>query len=141
MTDTITLQAFSVAPEGTTTTTREKPSADTFQAYVDGSSLGNPGPAGWAVVLRERDAPGEPITTRVIVGSAVHATNNAMELEAATMALTSLPLDARGTVWSDAKYVVDGLNEWLPKWERNGWKGSKGKPVKNMREWLTLAAL
>lgn len=133
--------APSMAPMQTPTTTREKPSADTFKAYVDGSSLGNPGPAGWAVVMLERDAPGEPVRTRVVVGSADRATNNAMELEAATMALTSLPLDARGTIWSDATYVVDGLNEWLPKWERNGWKGSKGKLVKNMSEWRTLAAL
>ncbi|RIX99523.1 ribonuclease HI [Aureimonas flava] len=140
MTDTTTFNAPPVAPGGTLMTTRGKPSADTFKAYVDGSSLNNPGPAGWAVVLLEREAPGTPITRRALVGSEERATNNVMELEAATRALTALPLDARGTIWSDSTYVVDGANEWVPKWERNGWKKSKSKPVANVPEWLRLVA-
>lgn len=115
--------------------TREKLIADTFTAYADGSSLGNPGPGGWAVIIT---GSGE---RRVVIGSAKVASNNQMELTAATNALTSLPLDAVGVIHCDSEYVVKGLNDWLPGWKRRGWYTSKGKPVANAEYWRTLEAL
>lgn len=136
------ISAPAVAPTETEADTPGRPAADTFTAYADGSSLGNPGPGGWAVVLIEGgDTDRPPHRRRLVIGSAQRATNNVMELEAATMTLTSLSPDDRGTVWSDSEYVVKGLNEWLPGWERRAWRTSAGKAVANVQHWRLLADL
>jgi ribonuclease HI len=113
-----------------------KPQADTFTVYADGSSLNNPGPAGWAVLIVRPDGSRE-----TVVGSETRATNNQMELRATIEALQVLPPDARGVVLCDSEYVVKGLTEWRNGWEARGWRNSKGQPVANADLWRTLFGL
>jgi ribonuclease HI len=101
-------------------------------AYTDGSCLGNPGPGGWAVLLRSADGErelsgGEPLTT-----------NNRMELMAAIMALEALETPCEVILTTDSQYVRQGITEWLPVWSRRGWKTTSGDPVKNRDLWERL---
>ncbi|TCT00069.1 RNase HI [Pseudofulvimonas gallinarii] len=102
--------------------------------HTDGACLGNPGPGGWAAVLsyagRERELSGaEPDTT-----------NNRMELMAAISALEALTRDCRVSLYTDSRYVQQGISEWLPRWQARGWRTADGKPVKNVDLWQRLAA-
>jgi len=110
--------------------------ADAFVAYADGSSLHNPGPAGWAVLIVHPDG-----TEQMRVGSEPHATNNQMELRAAIEALQALPHGASGVIHCDSEYVVRGVTEWRLAWERRGWRNSKGQPVANADLWRALHRL
>ncbi|BAF87527.1 ribonuclease H [Azorhizobium caulinodans ORS 571] len=114
----------------------EKPQADAFVVYADGSSLQNPGPAGWAVLVIPPH--GGPQT---FAGSEPWATNNQMELRAAIEALNVLPMDAAGVIRCDSEYVVKGVSDWRSGWERRGWRNSKGQPVANADLWRTLYRL
>lgn len=105
------------------------------ELYTDGACRGNPGPGGWGVLLRwggheKRLHGGERLTT-----------NNRMELMAAIRGLEALTRASRVTITTDSQYVRNGLTQWLPKWERNGWKTADRKPVKNVDLWQTLVAL
>jgi len=113
-----------------------KPHTDTFTVYADGSSLHNPGPAGWAVLIIH---PGGSRTA--LAGSEAQATNNQMELRAAVEALQVLPRDASGILCCDSEYVVNGVTIWRKGWEMRGWRNSKGQPVANAEIWRTLHAL
>jgi ribonuclease HI len=113
-----------------------KSDTDTFTVYVDGSSLHNPGPAGWAVLIIH---PGGSRTT--LAGSEAQATNNQMELRAAIEALQALPRDASGVLYCDSEYVVNGVTVWRRGWETRGWRNSKGQPVANAEIWRALHAL
>lgn len=100
--------------------------------YTDGACRGNPGPGGWGVLLRygeceKRLCGGEPATT-----------NNRMELTAAIQALEALTQPCAVTLFTDSKYVMQGLNEWLPGWKQRGWKTADKKPVKNQDLWQRL---
>ena len=100
--------------------------------FTDGACSGNPGPGGWAAILRygahEKElSGGEPATT-----------NNRMELMAVIKALQALNRSARATIHTDSRYVMDGLTKWLPRWKANGWKTADKKPVKNEDLWRTL---
>lgn len=117
-------------------TDRGKPQTDAHRAYADGSSLYNPGPAGWAVLIIKPDG-----TRQTVVGSAAMATNNAMELRAAIEALKALPSDATGQLLSDSEYVVKGVTSWRKGWEAKGWRNAKGQPVANADLWRTLFLL
>lgn len=110
--------------------------ADAYVVYADGSSLHNPGPAGWAVLIIRPDGSRE-----TLVGSEAQATNNAMELRAAIEALNALPQDASEAIFCDSEYVVKGVNEWRRGWEARGWRNSKGQPVANAGLWRTLFRL
>lgn len=104
------------------------------EAHTDGACLGNPGPGGWGVLLRygarERElSGGEPDTT-----------NNRMELMAGIMALETLTEPCEVTLYTDSKYVQQGISEWLPNWIRRGWKTAGGAPVKNQDLWERLHA-
>jgi len=106
----------------------------TVEIHTDGACLGNPGPGGWAALLRcagkERElAGGEPATT-----------NNRMELMAAIAALEALKQPCEVVLHSDSKYVLQGISEWLPNWLRRGWKTAGGEPVKNQDLWQRLHA-
>ena len=93
-----------------------------IEVYTDGSCLGNPGPGGWAYIINEF----------IGRGGAKVTTNNAMEMTAVIKALEKcieLGHDTV-TVYTDSNYVKMGLLEWSKNWERNGWKTSKGEPVK-----------
>ena len=104
------------------------------EIHTDGACLGNPGPGGWAALLRyggrERElSGGEPATT-----------NNRMELMAAIMALEALTTACKARLHTDSRYVQQGIGEWLPNWLRRGWKTSGGDPVKNRDLWERLHA-
>ena len=101
----------------------------------DGSCLGNPGPGGWAAVIRSDS--GEQ---RILTGGEPRTTNNQMELTAAIRGLEALPAGERAVVLCDSKYVVQGITSWLPAWVRRGWKTAAGRPVKNADLWRRLKA-
>lgn len=105
------------------------------EIFSDGSCLGNPGNGGWAYILRynghEKSASGAQKDT----------TNNQMELKGAINALGALKEPCEVELFTDSSYVVNGINSWLAKWQKNGFKGSDKKPVKNIELWGQLASL
>ena len=128
-----TTSSSSAAAAMTTSTSTTTP-AQAVQAFTDGACLGNPGPGGWAALLRyggrERElSGGEPDTT-----------NNRMELLAAISALEGLSRPCQIDLYTDSRYVQQGIQSWLPRWRSNGWRTSDGKPVKNQDLWQRLAA-
>lgn len=104
------------------------------QIHTDGACLGNPGPGGWGALLRYGR------TEREISGGEAHTTNNRMELMAAIMALEALKSPCEVTLFTDSKYVQQGIGEWLPNWLRRNWKTAGGDPVKNQDLWVRLHA-
>ncbi len=105
-----------------------------IRAACDGSCLGNPGPGGWAAVLRLPT--GEE---RVLTGGEAETTNNRMELVAAIHALDALPENEAAEILCDSTYVIQGVEQWVPRWIRRGWMTSKKQPVKNRDLWMRLA--
>ena len=117
-----------------------KPGLPFVQLFTDGSSRGNPGPGGWAFILRH-PATG---TEREESGGIELATNNQMELQAVISGLAALKRETRVEVVTDSKYVAQGASEWMPKWKANGWRRREGKswkPVKNEDLWRRLDEL
>jgi ribonuclease HI len=104
------------------------------EIYTDGACRGNPGPGGWAALLRYGD------TEKTLHGAEAQTTNNRMELMAAIMALESLKRACRVSLTTDSEYVKKGLLEWLPGWKRRGWKTAAKQPVKNVDLWQRLEA-
>ena len=102
--------------------------------YTDGACSGNPGPGGWGAVLRHGDV------VKELHGGEHSTTNNRMELLAAISALEALTRPAPVQLYTDSKYVLDGITKWLPGWQRNGWKTSSKQPVKNVDLWQRLVA-
>lgn len=106
-------------------------------AYTDGACSGNPGPGGWGVLLLAKD--GERVVKeRTLSGGEAETTNNRMELTAAIEALNALKSASKVTLYTDSKYVMDGINEWMPNWKKRGWKTAARKPVKNKDLWQAL---
>ena len=108
--------------------------------YTDGACKGNPGPGGWAFVLEH------PQSGKILerFGSEPNTTNNRMELQAVIEGLKTLTKPSDVTLVSDSKYVLQGLEDWMPKWKRDGWRrreGSSFKPVKNVDLWQELDRL
>lgn len=102
------------------------------EIFTDGACRGNPGPGGWAAVIRsgahEKElAGGEPDTT-----------NNRMELIAAIRALEALKRPCAVVVHTDSNYVKDGITRWIHGWQKNGWRTADRKPVKNAELWQAL---
>lgn len=108
-----------------------------FELFTDGACSGNPGPGGWAFVLR---GPGLPSDIEVS-GGEPETTNNRMELLAVIRGLEALPGPSAVRVVSDSEYVVKGLREWLDGWKSRGWRTAAKKPVKNEDLWRQLDAL
>lgn len=106
---------------------------DSVEIYTDGACRGNPGPGGWAAVLRSG------VHEKILQGSESQTTNNRMELTAAVSALQALTRPASVVVFTDSKYVQQGISEWLPAWRARGWKTAGKKPVKNLDLWQALA--
>lgn len=105
--------------------------------FTDGACSGNPGPGGWAYVLKH-PASGK---AREDAGGEAATTNNRMELTAVIRGLEALQSPSRVELWSDSKYVVDGLQSWLDNWIKRGWRTAARKPVKNEDLWRVLADL
>jgi ribonuclease HI len=100
--------------------------------YTDGACSGNPGPGGWAAILRSG------IHEKEIFGGEIATTNNRMEMLAVIRALQSLRKKSAVTIHTDSRYVMDGATLWMKKWKSNGWKTSDKKPVKNEELWRAL---
>ena len=104
------------------------------EVHTDGSCLGNPGPGGWAAVLRYQGR------ERELAGGEALTTNNRMELMAAIMALEALSEPCRIILQTDSQYVRQGITEWMANWVRRNWKTAGGEPVKNRDLWERLHA-
>ena len=104
----------------------------TVEIYTDGACRGNPGPGGWGVLLIAGKRRKE------LYGGERNTTNNRMELRAAIEALNALNGEQNVILHTDSKYVMDGLNNWLPAWKKRGWVTAAKKPVKNRDLWHAL---
>ncbi|MEO1128318.1 MAG: ribonuclease HI [Planctomycetota bacterium] len=107
------------------------------ELYTDGACSGNPGPGGWAFILRH-PASGKEIEQS---GAEARTTNNRMELIAVIEGLQAITSRSVVEIYSDSQYVLKGLEEWLDGWIRKGWKTAAKKPVKNEDLWRTLDGL
>ncbi len=104
--------------------------------YTDGACRGNPGKGGWGALLRYNG------TEKTLHGGEPHTTNNRMELMAVIQGLQALKKTGCDVhVFSDSKYVLTGITEWLPNWKKRGWKTAAKKPVLNVDLWQALDAL
>ncbi|MGB6602910.1 MAG: ribonuclease HI [Steroidobacteraceae bacterium] len=103
--------------------------------YTDGACRGNPGPGGWAALLKR----GEHF--RELQGAEPLTTNNRMELTAVIRALEALRRPVQGRVYTDSEYVRRGITEWLSGWKARGWRTADRKPVKNQDLWQRLDEL
>ena len=103
--------------------------------YTDGACKGNPGPGGWGALMIAGD------NRRELCGGELATTNNRMELTAAIEALRALKRPTRVRLFTDSKYVMQGIETWIHGWKKNGWRTSDKKPVKNMDLWQVLDAL
>lgn len=103
--------------------------------YADGACKGNPGVGGWGVLLSYGD------TTRELYGGEAHTTNNRMELTAVIRALEALSRQCRVKLYTDSKYVQQGISVWIHDWKKRGWKTADRKPVKNVDLWQQLDEL
>ena len=108
--------------------------AASVEIFTDGACLGNPGPGGWAALLRYKTV------ERCLSGGERDTTNNRMELMAAIAGLEALKRPARVALTTDSQYVKQGIESWLPRWQANGWRTADKKPVKNQDLWERLAA-
>ena len=100
--------------------------------YTDGACRGNPGPGGWGVSLEYNGH------EKHLKGSEAQTTNNRMELMAAISGLEQLRETCRVDLYTDSRYVMDGITSWIDGWKRNGWKNASKKPVKNAELWQRL---
>ena len=103
-----------------------------FKIYTDGACSGNPGKGGWAAIILDGK------NQSSISGSENKTTNNRMELMAPIMALKKIKIKSEITIYTDSRYVKDGITEWIKKWKLNNWKSSNKKPVKNKDLWVKL---
>ncbi len=105
------------------------------EIFTDGACRGNPGPGGWAALLRYGD------TEKLVNGATAQTTNNRMELQAAIEGLKLLKRSSRVVLTTDSEYLRKGINTWVAKWKRNGWRTAQQKPVKNRDLWEVLDEL
>ena len=104
-----------------------------YMIYADGACSGNPGPGGWGAVIFD-----EKKKQQNISGKIKDTTNNRMELMAPIMALKKIKSKSDIVIFTDSIYVKNGITEWIKKWEKNGWKSSNKKAVKNKDLWIKL---
>lgn len=123
-------------PIKTGVTERNEKRMKTVEIYTDGACSGNPGPGGWGAILRYRD------TEKELSGGAADTTNNRMELTAVIKALALLKEPCVVELYSDSKYVIDGLSKgWAKGWQKRGWIKSDKKPALNPDLWERLLEL
>lgn len=104
------------------------------ELFTDGACSGNPGPGGWAALLRYG------VREKLLSGGEPETTNNRMEMMAAIAGLEAIRRASRVRLATDSQYLMRGITEWLPRWERNGWMTSAKEPVKNRDLWERLVA-
>ena len=109
-----------------------EPALDAVEIWTDGGCKPNPGPGGWAAVLRFRD------TVRELSGRADATTNNRMELTAACAVLEALRRPSTVVLHTDSEYVRNGITRWHTGWVRRNWRTAAGDPVANMDLWRRL---
>lgn len=102
------------------------------EIFTDGACKGNPGPGGWGALLRMGEHEKE------IAGGEAETTNNRMELTAAIRGLGALTEPCRVELYSDSKYVLDGMTKWVEGWKKRGWVNASKKPVRNADLWHEL---
>ncbi|MBX3706874.1 MAG: ribonuclease HI [Pseudomonadales bacterium] len=105
------------------------------EIFTDGACRGNPGPGGWAALLRRGSH------ERMVSGAEPETTNNRMELTAAIEGLAALTRPSRVALTTDSQYVRHGITQWLAGWKRNGWRTAARQPVKNRDLWERLDQL
>lgn len=105
---------------------------DSITIYTDGACKGNPGAGGWGVYMKYKDVEKE------FYGGEKETTNNRMELMAAIQALDALKNPSTISLYTDSKYVLQGITEWMDNWKKRGWKTAAKKPVKNEDLWRRL---
>ena len=103
--------------------------------YTDGACRGNPGPGGWGALIR-LDA-----IEKEIFGGQADTTNNQMALTAAIEGLAALKERCSVELYTDSKYVMDGITQWIQNWKKNNWRTSGKKDVKNKELWQKLDQL
>ena len=103
--------------------------------YTDGACKGNPGPGGWGVVLKSGDK------EKHLHGGETLTTNNRMEMTAVIEALKALKMPCHVSLYTDSKYVMQGVTEWLSGWKARGWKTAGKDPVKNVDLWQEIDSL
>ena len=106
-----------------------------IKIYTDGACRGNPGRGGWGVFIINGQE------SKKIFGGKIETTNNEMELTAAIKGLESFNSPTDLDLYTDSKYVMDGINDWIHNWKRNGWKTANKKPVKRSNLWMELDKL
>ncbi|WP_298464515.1 ribonuclease HI [uncultured Erythrobacter sp.] len=102
------------------------------EIYTDGACKGNPGPGGWGVLLRMGKHEKE------LSGGEADTTNNRMEMMAVINGLSALIEPCQVDLYSDSKYVIDGITKWVEGWQRRGWINASKKPVRNADLWHEL---
>lgn len=104
------------------------------EIFTDGACRGNPGPGGWAALLRYRNS------SSAVSGAEPDTTNNRMELMAAIEGLERLTRPCQVVLSTDSEYLRRGITEWVPRWRQNGWRTSRKTAVKNRDLWQRLEA-
>jgi len=103
--------------------------------YTDGACRGNPGPGGWGALITFEGS------SKEIFGGKLDSTNNQMELSAAIEALAALKEPCHVDLFTDSKYVMDGITQWIHNWKKNSWRTAAKKDVKNKELWQKLDEL
>ncbi len=111
------------------------PTEQRVEIFTDGACRGNPGPGGWGAILRYGGK------ETLLQGAEELTTNNRMELQAAVSALEKLTRPCNVHITTDSRYLMDGIQQWMANWKRNGWKTAAKKPVKNEDLWKQLDKL
>lgn len=109
--------------------------AKKIEIFTDGSCLGNPGPGGYAAILKYKQ------TEKILSNGYYKTTNNRMELLAAIVALEQLKEACEVQLYSDSQYLRNGITNWIHGWKKNGWKTANKQPVKNIDLWQRLDEL
>ena len=106
-----------------------------IEIYTDGACRGNPGVGGWGAIIHYLD------TSKELFGGSHETTNNQMEMQAVIEGLKALKEPCNITMYTDSKYVMDGITNWIHGWKQNDWKTANKKPVKNKELWQELDGL
>jgi ribonuclease HI len=106
-----------------------------IEIYTDGACRGNPGMGGWGAIIQFQN------NSKELFGGRAETTNNQMEMRAVIEGLKALKEPCKIILYTDSKYVMDGITSWIHGWKKNNWKTANKKPVKNMELWQELDQL